>query len=156
MEIDKPLKRHEALKPLSRQHHFGLLFCWKIRKGFDEKIPVDRIKTYASWFFMNEILPHFKIEEDYIFPVLGTENPLIIRALKEHRSIERLFQDPQNPENSLSLLEEELKAHIRFEEKVLFTEIQKVATEEELKNIEELHIKLNSKETYPDPFWEKI
>ncbi|WP_241739476.1 hypothetical protein [Aestuariibaculum marinum] len=30
----KPLKRHKALQPLSREHHYGLLLTWKIRTGF--------------------------------------------------------------------------------------------------------------------------
>ena len=103
MEKKKPLKRHEALKPLSRQHHFGLLFSWKIRKGFEENISIDRLKTYANWFFENEIEPHFKLEENYIFPILDGKNPLIVRALKEHRRIERLFHSQQNLQNSLRI-----------------------------------------------------
>ncbi|TVZ27536.1 hemerythrin HHE cation binding domain-containing protein [Gillisia sp. Hel_I_86] len=155
MDNKKPIKRHEALKPLSRQHHFGLLFSWKIRKGFAENISVDRLKIYADWFFLQEIKPHFKLEEDYIFPILGAEHPLIERALKEHRHIERLFRDREDPQNSLSLLEEELEAHIRFEERVLFTEIQEMATKEELTKIDEIHFDAGSKEEYADPFWEQ-
>ncbi|MCM4154722.1 hemerythrin domain-containing protein [Gramella sp. AN32] len=155
MDDKKPLKRHEALKPLSRQHHFGLLFSWKLRKGFAGNISVNRLKAYADWFFVHEIEPHFKLEEDHIFPILGVRDALIVRALKEHRRIERLFHDQDNPKNSLSLLEEELEAHIRFEERVLFAEIQKVATQQELKKIEEIHFEIGSKEEYMDTFWEK-
>lgn len=155
MDNKKPLKRHEALKPLSRQHHFGLLFSWKLRKGFRENIAIDRLKDYADWFFTQEIEPHFKLEENHVFPVLGNKHPLITRALKEHRRIERLFHDQENLQKSLNLLEEELESHIRFEERILFTEIQKVATKEEFKKIEEIHIETVSKEDYSDPFWEK-
>jgi iron-sulfur cluster repair protein YtfE (RIC family) len=155
MENKKPLKRHEALKPLSRQHHFGLLFSWKLRKGFAENISIDRLKAYTNWFFINEIEPHFKLEEDYIFPILDAGHPFIVRVLKEHRRLERLFHDQENIQNSLSLLEEDLEAHIRFEERVLFTEIQKVATKEELEEIKKIHFDSGSKEDYPDPFWEK-
>ena len=28
-----PIKRHDALKHFSRDHHFGLLLVWKIREG---------------------------------------------------------------------------------------------------------------------------
>lgn len=155
MENKKPLKRHEALKFLSRQHHLGLLFSWKLRKGFSENISVDRLKAYSDWFFTNEIEPHFKIEEDRIFSILDAKHPLILRALKEHRRIERLFHDNENAEKSLSLLEEELDAHIRFEERVLFPEIQIVATEEELEEIKKVHSEPESKENYSDIFWEK-
>jgi len=155
MEDKKPLKRHEALKPLSRQHHSGLLFSWKLRKGFTENISIERLKEYTNWFFTNEIKPHFKLEEDHIFPILDKKHPLIVRALKEHRRLERLFHDCENVQNSLSLLEKELEAHIRFEERILFNEIQKVATKQEMEEITKIHLDSNSDKDYQDPFWEK-
>lgn len=155
MEANKPLKRHEALKFLSRQHHLGLLFSWKLRKGFANNISLERIKAYSNWFFINEIEPHFKLEEEHIFTILDTKHPFITRALKEHRRIKGLFNDEENIKNSLSLLEEELEAHIRFEERVLFPEIQKVATEEEFREIEKIHTTTDAKEDYADSFWEK-
>jgi hypothetical protein len=47
----KPLKRHAALQPLSREHHHGLLLGWKIRTGLSNGAPLERIKAYADWFF---------------------------------------------------------------------------------------------------------
>ncbi len=155
MEKNKPIKRHKALQPLSRQHHFGLLFSWKLRKGFTENIEIKRLKDYANWFFKNEIQPHFKDEEQHIFPILDTKNELICRALNEHRRIESLFNDTENPEISLHALEHELEAHIRFEERILFNEIQKIATEEQLQKIEEIHVELSTKPEYHDVFWGK-
>jgi len=154
MEKKKPIKRHAALQPLSRQHHFGLLFSWKIRKGFNKNIDIERMQKYAEWFYENEIKPHFKDEEKYLFPILEDGNELIERALKEHRRIKRLFKDTKDPERSLHQLEEELDAHIRFEERILFNEIQKVATEAQLDKIEEIHSDLEKTPDYPDPFWE--
>jgi|TARA_R100000479_G_scaffold51000_3_gene24009 iron-sulfur cluster repair protein YtfE (RIC family) len=153
METPKPIKRHEALKPLSRQHHFGLLFSWKIRKGFSADISLERMKKYADWFFETEIKPHFKAEEEHIFPILDKEDEMVKRALKEHERIEKLFKDTIDPKKSLRLLEEELQAHIRFEERIMFNEIQKVATAEQLKTIEKLHIDDTPKTDYNDPFW---
>jgi hypothetical protein len=34
----KPIKRNKHLKWLSRDHHFGLLACWKIRQGLKIKL----------------------------------------------------------------------------------------------------------------------
>lgn len=150
----KPIKRHQALQPLSRQHHFGLLFSWKIRKGFGKNVSPERMMRFAQWFFVQEIEPHFNDEEKYLFPILEPDNELIERALKEHRRIKRLFQDTENPEKSLHKLEEELDAHIRFEERVLFNEIQKIATPEQLARIEEIHEELETPAEYEDPFWE--
>ncbi|WGF91641.1 hemerythrin domain-containing protein [Aequorivita marisscotiae] len=154
MEKTKPIKRHVALQPLSRQHHFGLLFSWKLRKGFHKNIETKRLQQYAKWFFKHEIEPHFKDEEKYLFPILEADNELIERALKEHRRLKRLFNNTKDPERSLHQLEEELDAHIRFEERVLFNEIQKVATEAQLKKIEEIHSNLEETPEYDDPFWE--
>lgn len=156
MGNNKPLKRHDVLKPLSHQHHFGLLFSWKLRKGFAKDISIDRLIAYTNWFFKTEIQPHFYKEEEYVFPILGNSHPLVKRALKEHRRIESLFKDHENPKNSLSLLEKELVAHIRFEERILFTEIQQAATREDFEKIKEIHFEADPKVDYPDPFWEKI
>jgi len=154
MKKNKPIKRHPALQPLSRQHHFGLLFSWKLRKGFQKDVSLDRMTKFADWFYENEIKPHFHDEEKYVFTILDEEDELIQRALKEHRRIKRLFKDTKDPEKSLHRLEEELDAHIRFEERILFNEIQKVATEEELAKIEEIHSELEKTPDYEDPFWE--
>jgi len=154
MEKNKPIKRHQALQHLSRQHHFGLLFSWKLRKGFSKNIETERLSEYAKWFFQQEIKPHFSDEEKYVFPILEEENELVERALKEHRRLERLFHDTKDPKKSLSKLEEELDSHIRFEERILFNEIQKVATEAQLKKIDEIHRRLEKTPNYHDPFWE--
>ena len=154
MEKKKPIKRHKALQPLSRQHHFGLLFSWKLRKGFSKNIAPERLQKYATWFFEEEIKPHFEAEEKYVFTVLEENNELIQRALKEHRRLERLFKENDNPKKSLSQLEEELDAHIRFEERILFNEIQKVATASQLEKISEIHAEKELQLEYHDPFWE--
>lgn len=155
MKERKPIKRHIALQPLSRQHHFGLLFSWKLRKGFSKNIDIERLQEYAKWFYTTEIKPHFEDEENYIFPILEADNELVERALKEHRRIKRLFQDTENPKKSLHQLEEELDAHIRFEERILFNEIQKIATKEQLQKITDIHKEPVTPPEYHDNFWEE-
>jgi len=154
MKKPTPIKRHKALQALSRQHHFGLLFSWKLRKGFSKNIEPERLHKFAKWFFEQEIKPHFQEEEKYVFPLLDKKNEMIIRALREHRRIERLFKDAKSPDKSLNLLEEELDAHIRFEERILFNEIQKVATDEQLQKIADIHAEPQTHPEYHDIFWE--
>lgn len=151
----KPIKRHVSLQPFSRQHHFGLLFSWKIRKGFSKNISLERMEKFADWFYKNEIIPHFEDEEKFLFPILEPGNELVERALKEHRRLRRLFEDKDNVERALHNLEEELDAHIRFEERILFNEIQKVATPEQLAKVDEIHQEPEEVFEYEDPFWEK-
>lgn len=149
----KPLKRHKALIPLSREHHHGLLLSWKIRSGFSKNIEVERIKKYADWFFTNHLIPHFELEEKYIFPILEADNDLVKRALAEHRRLKRLFKKEEELEKSLSKIEEELEQHIRFEERVLFPEVQKFASEEALEIIEKIHHHDQFEDNLDDEFW---
>jgi hypothetical protein len=153
-ETDKPIKRSESLKPLSREHHHGLLFCWKIRAGIKKDIEVSRIKRYADWFYQNYLVPHFEVEEKFVFPILGNENELIKKAVSEHRKMKQLFESTTEFEKNSSLIQEELEAHIRFEERVLFGEIQKIATAEQLLSIEFNHSDEKFVDNLTDPFWE--
>ena len=152
--MPNPIKRHIALQPVSREHHHGLLLSWKIREGLKRQIAIEKIKKYTDWFWKNQLQAHFEFEEKYIFPILGGEHKLIKRALREHRRLKRLFISTDKVEQNLSLLEEELVAHIRFEERVLFQEIQKIASDEELKIIEQSHSK-DIVEEWEDEFWIK-
>ncbi|WP_417266286.1 hemerythrin domain-containing protein [Brumimicrobium sp.] len=150
----KPLKRVEALKSFSREHHHGLLLGWKIRKGMSNGIAIDRIKKYADWFFENHLVPHFEDEEKYIFPILGEDHEMIKKALSEHRRLTRLFTEEEDVEKALHHIEEELDRHIRFEERELFMLIQEVATPEQLKKIEEVHDDSDFVDNTTDVFWE--
>ena len=116
---------------VSRDHHHGLLLCWKIRTGFSKGVDLERIKRYTDWFFNTHLVPHFNLEEKYIFPILGEKHELVKRALTEHRRLIRLFTNTHSISKSLSLIEEELEQHIRFEERILFNEIQKIGTEKQ-------------------------
>lgn len=149
----KPIKRNKDLQPISRDHHHSLLLCWKIRKGFSKQVETERIKKYADWFFEHHIQPHFKIEETYVFPILGDAHEGVKKALAEHRRLKRLFEDKDEIEKSLSRIEEELEAHIRFEERSLFNEIQEIATEEQLKSVSAHHEDSPFQENTEDEFW---
>ena len=150
----KPIKRYEALKPLSRDHHHGLLLSWKIRQGIKLNVEPERIKKYLDWFWMSYLKPHFEIEEQFVFTVLGNENELVKQALAEHRRLKRLFENEDDLSKTNSLIEEELEKHIRFEERVLFNAIQSVASSEQLIQIEIDCADKCFYENLSDPFWE--
>ena len=88
-----------------------------------------------------------------MFPILGDKDELVKRALTEHSRLIRLFTDTNSISKSLSLIEEELEQHIRFEERILFNKIQKATTEKQLKTISELHIDPKLKDNTADEFW---
>ncbi len=152
---NKPIKRHKALQSLSHEHHHGLLFCWKIREGFKRNIQPERMKKYADWFWQAHLLPHFETEEKYLFTILDKDNSLIKKALAEHRKLNRLFRSERELQKNLSLIEEKLESHIRFEERVLFNEIQIHATAQQLlqlQTIETFH-NISFVDDWDDEFW---
>ena len=152
--MPKPIKRHIALRPVSREHHHGLLLSWKIRQGLKQKVELKRIKKYTDWFWENHLQQHFEFEEEYMFPILGKGDKLIKRALREHARLRRLFNTPGRLGVNLSLLEEELVSHIRFEERELLEKIEKAAAEEQLARIEKEHSHNDAEAgEWQDEFW---
>lgn len=149
------IKRTKELWPFSHDHHDALLLCWKIRNGISKGIDRERIKSYAEWFFRNHLIKHFEEEEQYLFPILGNENDLVQRALNEHLRLRNLFEFTDTSDELLTSIANELEGHIRFEERVLFNEIQKVATEDELKKIENLVTHTTACENWNDRFWDR-
>lgn len=78
---------------------------------------------------------HFKIEEDYIIPILGPDHVLVKKALRHHGRLKRLFEYAESNFRNLILIERNLVNHIRFEERVLFNKIQIKASQEQLQQI---------------------
>lgn len=153
MSVTKSVKRHPSVQPLSKEHHHCLLLCWKIRTGIEKNIATIRIKKYVDWFYHQYIKAHFEAEEKYVFPVLDKNHEHIKKVTAEHRRLKRLFENDTNIEKSLSLLEEELESHIRFEERILFNEIQEQASELQLKEIENNLHDVVFEENATDEFW---
>jgi iron-sulfur cluster repair protein YtfE (RIC family) len=156
--MEQPIKRHTALQPISHDHHQGLLVCWKIKTGLARSIAPQRIKSFLDFYYKTHLLAHFKLEEAYIFPILGLDHELIKQAIAEHVSLEKLFEQQDDLINVLSGIETQLRSHIRFEERVLFNEIQNVATEKELAKVADIHSdnkEMNQQiESWKDNFWE--
>lgn len=150
-----PIKRHKTIQFFSKDHKVVSLLGWKIRQGFKKEIELERIKDYADWIFENQIRPHFYEEEKYIFSLLDDDDKLKKRAISEHRKLERLFADGKDINRALSLIEELLDLNISFEERILYDHIQEVASEEQLKKLEDHHKNLIRKGFWKDRFWEQ-
>ena len=130
----KPIKRSEQLAPLSRDHHEGLLFVWKIH-----------------------LQEHFKEEEQILAPsILGNE--LVKRMLDEHQNIEALIQINENIADEILLgqLADAVNDHIRFEERELFPYAERMIPVEKLNSI---HVQLLKPkvqcEQWQNEFWLK-
>lgn len=154
-DMSEPLKRHESLKPLSREHHQGLLLCWKIREGLKKEISPERIKSYASFFYETQLIPHFRYEEEEIFPLLGENNQFVKQALSQHQRLIALFTEDFDPGQAIQEIATALEDHIRFEERVLFEQIQMQTRDEKLDRISAM--KDSGKvdpDDWDDQFWQ--
>ncbi|WP_312133623.1 hemerythrin domain-containing protein [Empedobacter sp.] len=149
------MKRSEYIVPLSKDHHFGLLCSWKIQKGLDKNIALNRITAYVDFFWKNHLSNHFEQEEQIIFPYSNEKYNQQIKA--EHNDIRAIVEKiMQYPEKSLfEKFSHLLKDHIRFEERDWFPYLQNNLNETELKEIGEKLEKFHSNmiDNYHDEFW---
>ena len=135
----KPIKRSKQLTPLSKDHHDGLLFAWKIKQGLKNGTDIRLIAEYVQWFWKNHLEEHFREEEQILAPHLPAENDLLMQMLEEHQEIEAMVHINENipDETLLEGLARAIDDHIRFEERQLFPYVEKVVSEEELNVIYE-------------------
>lgn len=156
-ETPNPIKRSTQLAPLSREHHDGLLAAWKIRQGLAKNIAPERIVAFVHWFWQQHLQAHFQKEETALTPVLSPSHPLMQQMVQEHRGIESLVQQPNGHEDlkKLEELAQLLTDHIRFEERQLFGEIEKVATPEQLQIVSEQLQDEKTEAVWEDEFWIK-
>lgn len=153
MIAETPIKRHIKLRPVSHDHHQGLLFCWKITTGLSKNIDPVRIKKYADWFWKWHLKFHFEEEEKQILALVHGHDSEVSRVLTEHRELEALFEYPEAEPLILEVIADRLRQHIRYEERVLFRMVQEETSENEL---DALHLTQNDPkafETWPDEFW---
>lgn len=158
MEEIKPLKRSKELAPLSREHHDGLLFAWKIKRGLENGTSIETLCSYTRWFWSNHIKPHFKEEEKVLVKFLPADNALVKQMFKEHAQIRDLIisLDKEPDKSSLQLLAEFLNNHIRFEERQLFPYVETALTSEQLDEIyKELPNEFQCHTEWKDEFWIK-
>lgn len=153
MPNNPPLKRSEALQSFSREHHHGLLLCWKINAGIKKGIEAERILNYARWFYDNHLVSHFKAEEKDLFPLLGNNDPLIRQALSEHRILIKLFTAEGDATDSINMIPLVLENHIRFEERILFPKIQRKATAGQFEALLKKHAGAPFFDNLSDVFW---
>ncbi|QDP86168.1 hemerythrin domain-containing protein [Chryseobacterium sp. SNU WT5] len=147
------MKRHEALVQLSRDHHFGLLLCWKLKEGMKKEVSADRMGKYIEVFYQHNLKPHFAEEESTIFKILGNDHPLITEAISQHHAFKSMIDDGFETMEQIEIFRSLLELHIRTEERQIFPEIEKQATTEQLEELLQLdHPELKEPE-YADIFW---
>lgn len=154
----KPIKRNINLVPLSKDHHFGLLACWKIKRGIELHIDTGRIKKYILFFWENYLKMHFNEEETLLFKIIEDDKVTIAKLQHEsiREKITKLAESKNASYDCLQDLATDIKDHIRYEERILFPFLELALTKEQLIKIgDELSANLlnPSMKYYPDEFW---
>lgn len=158
METRKPIKRNKALAPLSRDHHDGLLLCWKIRFGIKNEVDARRIGNYVQYFWESHLQEHFHKEEAHLFTLLPEQNEKRIEAYRQHKSLSELTQQVAKSPSYIILgkLAADLESHIRFEERELFNLIQESIDAATINRLETLLADDDRvKDDWNDKFWIK-
>ena len=134
--------RDKSLIPLSHQHQRALALCVRIDRA--QPIPDADVQTWQaeiSQLFEEEIKIHFAAEEAVIFPAARQFAELVRLAEEltaEHASLRGLFRQAEarrmSPE-TLPAFAQQLSAHIRKEERLLFESMQQLMKPPELASL---------------------
>lgn len=110
------MKRHPALQAFSREHHHALSLSNRIRNHPEQDHQAD-IQALRD-----ELLQHFIEEENMLsqYWSLLAKPTLKQRFEEDHAQLRQLLQPPYRAFE----LAEVLMAHVRFEERELFTALQ--------------------------------
>ncbi len=141
----KPLKRHPALIPLSREHHEGLILAQLLKSDVPDykglPTTLEGKLAYARSQYEQVLSAHFEKEEQLLVPeskAYGAEPAAMAdRVVEEHRRIRQNLEalDEHSSPEEFSLLGRLLERHIRFEEREWFATLQEVLPPEVLEGL---------------------
>jgi hemerythrin-like domain-containing protein len=140
-------RRHDALIPLTHDHHHALVQARALigASQADERRRVEAARTFLD-FYRRDTLLHFHEEEEVLFPRLleSVESipQALIRVLADHIRIHGMVtrlktavEQGDVATDQLREIGELLRAHIRLEESELFPLIERSVPEEALRDI---------------------
>jgi hemerythrin-like domain-containing protein len=157
--------RHNALKPLSKQHHQGLLVSLLLEKGVKKNASLKEMRDFILQFWEDELRLHFE-KEELLFLPLAYKYPQLIDGLtqlkNEHQEIRLIIQKLNNEARSeqfetIASFSDNLEKHIRFEERQLFNSIQETLSVDELNDFNVELSSISEKDfctKYSVKFWE--
>ncbi len=139
------MKRHEALAPLSREHHNSLILAQLLKKdapvykGLPETL--NDKAAYSVKHYKETLIQHFEKEEKLLQKVKNFHpdiEQLAAEITSEHQVMKALFYALEHAGSLEALLDHIgvfLENHIRKEERLLFPLIQEHCPEEILNTI---------------------
>ena len=133
----QPIKRSAQLAPLSREHHDGLLFVWKLRQGLANDTSLETLRNFCCWYWKNYIQQHFDHEENILLKYIPSDNAMARQLKEEHNNIRELILsiDYKADAITIGMLADFISRHIRFEERTLFNYLEQNLTVGQLDDI---------------------
>lgn len=122
------MKRDPALQPLSRDHHQALFAAQRLRRAEE----AESAGAQFIEFWHEHGRRHFAVEEEVLFPAWaeapsGYAEEMVLRALGDHHAVRtaaRRIAAGRAELGELRALGELLDAHVRFEEREMFPQIE--------------------------------
>jgi iron-sulfur cluster repair protein YtfE (RIC family) len=145
------MRRHAGLIPLSHEHQHALALCVMTDRALAANPGEDAVRHAVANIlqtFDNEILDHFRFEEQVLFPMLERFAELadLVSELKaEHVRITGLVTELRRQADRAYLTElcSSLRDHVRKEESVLFEQAQELLSAEQLKEVGDRGVGMN-------------
>ena len=140
------MKRHEALAPLSREHHSALILAQLLKKDAPayKGLPtaLNEKTAYALQMFTATLQLHFTNEEEMLDKIRNVHieiDKLSDEIFTEHQQLKKMFHSLDKTNNTIEELDtlgQALDGHIRKEERLLFPLIQQHCSESVLNSFD--------------------
>ena len=147
------MPRHSALIPLSHDHHHILVLALRLKKRGPATLrdvwPTSVAEQVKNVLYIAEhdIRPHFRIEEELLFPAIvegasqQRHRDLIRDLIEDHRAIEELLGrlisgSEATLGDTLYQLGILIEAHVRKEERGIFQYIHECVSPEQLADLQ--------------------
>jgi len=120
-------RRHEALQPLSRHHHYALVVAMHLTR---QEQPPEALMAELRQFWEDGGQSHFREEEEILLPAYAKYGSLdrgeIAQMLLEHVKIRSLVSRALEDGDASALVElgTTLRAHVHLEEQMVFPLIE--------------------------------
>ncbi|HEX5620207.1 MAG TPA: hemerythrin domain-containing protein [Solirubrobacteraceae bacterium] len=129
------MKRHQALQPLSRDHHVALVAAQRLRRaGADD---ADDARAVFLEFWNKHGAHHFRVEEDVLLPAFAAygdpADERIVQMLVQHvriRAATAALAAGDADLEEMHALGTALEQHVRLEEREVFPLIEATLPEQ--------------------------
>ncbi len=140
-------RRHDALIPLTHDHHHALAQARRLRDVAQLEDVTERRNLANDFvnFYFGRVIRHFHEEEELFFAPLIDEpraRELVLRAVADHlnlhalvRSVRRQLSVAEADPATLRKISDLLTEHVRWEERDLFPLVEELVDEDELRDL---------------------